>query len=163
MWNAISPFVLCIKSIDAMDKSQQVLWMYDYEIFNWRNTRFSELTIWCLYRWIDSLLFSAKNKFSWNLQQGTFYCDQNIFEKNVCKLWAILLSPWMHWLLVWSDAYVTPKLDIVVPKSGLSVVWFQTITWTCTGLLSIGYLGTYISEVWLKKNNFWDLINLKLF
>ena len=39
--------------------------------------------------------------------------------------------------------------------NGLSPVQCQAITWTSAGLLSIGLLGTYFSEVWSGILSFW--------
>ena len=38
---------------------------------------------------------------------------------------------------------------IIGPGNGLSPVRHQAITWTNVGLLSVGLLGTYFSEIWI--------------
>ena len=48
---------------------------------------------------------------------------------------------WVNWFSIGSD-------------NGLPPIWHQAITWTNTGLLSIGPFGTNFIEIWTKIQNF---------
>ena len=50
--------------------------------------------------------------------------------------------------------YVSINWVIIGPGNGLSLVRCQAITWTNAGLLSIGLMGTYFSEIWIEILSF---------
>ena len=75
-------------------------------------------------------------------------CQQRIHTSNLCGIcWGL---------------YASVNYTIIGPDNSLSHVWRRDIISTNAGLLSIGPLWTYFSEIWIKYNTkYWLLENIE--
>ena len=69
------------------------------------------------------------------LKWSSLHCQWNILCNHA-------ISPYCH-------IYASMNWVIIGPGNNLLPVWCHAITWTNAGLLSIGLLGTYFSEIWI--------------